>query len=63
VLGDGHAGLDAVLDIGGLEPKVQARLRDPEVPRDVGQSSVGLAIAGDPDHVLTELLGDRAWAW
>ncbi len=57
MVGLGDAGLDAVLDIGGLEPAVQARLGDPEVLGDVLQSSVGFASPGDPDHVLAELLG------
>ena len=53
----GHAGTDAVLDVGELQPAVQARLGDPEVLRDLRDR--GLALAGDRDHVTAELQRER----
>ena len=53
----GHARPDAVIDIGELQPPVQARLRDAEVLRDLRQRS--LAHTGNRDHVTAELQGER----
>jgi hypothetical protein len=47
----------AVFDLGQFQPTCQTRLGDPEVLRDLCDRS--LALAGDRDHVTTELLGER----
>ena len=56
-LGLGDAGANAVLDVGDLQPAVQAGLRDAEVPGDLGQRS--LLAAGHGNDVAAELRGER----
>jgi hypothetical protein len=48
---------DAIINIGELEPAVQARLGNPEVLRDLRQRC--LALAGDRDHIPAELQEKR----
>jgi hypothetical protein len=51
------ARLDAVLDIGLTDPRVQGGLVDPEVLRDLLQRSLRVPVPGDTNNVVTELAG------
>lgn len=52
---------NAVFDPCASDPAVQARLRDTEVPGDLGQR--GLLAQGHGDKVTAELLRETLWAW
>jgi threonine dehydrogenase-like Zn-dependent dehydrogenase len=58
-VGTSESMLQAILDIGGLDPPGQTRLADAEVGGDLLQRLPGLTVPGNPDHVLAELLGIR----
>jgi hypothetical protein len=49
----GHTRPATVLNVGELQPALQAGLRDPEVLDDLSKRR--LALASDRDHILTEL--------
>src|SRR6185437_6119610 len=56
-LGRGDTRPGALLDIGQLQPAVQAGLRDAEIAGDLRQRR--LALAGNSDHVTAELNRER----
>lgn len=58
-VGLGDAGPVAVLDIGQLQPAVQAGLGAPEVFRDVADA--GIALSVDRDDIATELKRGKAF--
>src|SRR5699024_11226786 len=56
----GRAGTGTVLDISLTHPVRQARLRDPEVLRDLGELLARFTVPRDTDDVVAELLGVRS---
>jgi hypothetical protein len=56
------AGFGALVDVGLVHPFVQGHRMDTEIGGDLLDRHTGFAVASDADHVVTELLGGKAWA-
>ena len=56
-LSRGHARLSADFDVGPTHPRVQRRLMDPEILRDLLQRGLRIPLPGNTNHVVTELAG------